>query len=228
MLQHDPNLPLLTRVAEALGDLCAELVFVVGCAVGLLITDAAAGEARATQDVDAVVEATSLSRFYAMEARLRPHGFVRDVDSGVICRWTHRASGAQFDLMPSDSCVLGFANRWYPEAVRTATPLRLNPQLQIRVIAAPVFVATKLEAFETRGKRDYLASHDLEDVLNIVEGRAELAMELQVAIPELRAFVQAHFRALLAERHFADNLPGLVTDPDQVPTVLQRLREIAA
>ncbi len=156
MRRIDPNLPLLILVADALGDLCEELVFVGGCAAGLLLTDSGAGEVRATQDVDAIVEATSRVRFYAIEARLPGCGFVRDAESGVICRWRHRASGAKFDLMPTDPGVLGFANRWYPEAVRTATRVRIAERVEIRLIAAPVFIATKLEAFITRGRRDYL------------------------------------------------------------------------
>jgi len=39
----------------------------------------------------------------------------------------------------------------------------LEPSLRIRCITTPYFVATKLEAFHTRGGSDYFASHDLED-----------------------------------------------------------------
>ena len=46
----DPNIELLTRVAEALGDLRERLVFIGGCATALLITDPAAAPVRATAD----------------------------------------------------------------------------------------------------------------------------------------------------------------------------------
>jgi hypothetical protein len=227
MREDDPNLAQLTQVAEALGDLREALVFVGGCAAGLLLDDPAAGEIRATRDVDAIVEATTLAELYRIEGRLPAQGFARDADSGVICRWRHRASGTLFDLMPVDPGVLGFANRWYPEAVRTAIRVALTDHVAIRLIAAPAFVATKLEAFATRGKGDFLASHDLEDVLNVIEGRPQLPDELRAADPALRAAVQAHFRRLLAEAYFVENLPGLVGDPDLVGIVLQRLRSLA-
>lgn len=86
MRPDDPNLPLLTLIAGALGDLREELVFVGGCAAGLLLDDPAAGEIRATQDVDAIVEATTLVELYRVEGRLPERGFVRAVDSDVICR----------------------------------------------------------------------------------------------------------------------------------------------
>src|SRR5688500_13982080 len=139
MRADDPNLPILLRVAEALGDLRDELVFVGGCAAGLLLTDPVVSGVRATEDVDAIVEAASFTRFHAVEARLAERGFVRDADSGVICRWKHRASGTIFDLMPSEPGVLGFANRWYPEAVRSAIEVALSPGLRIHLISAPAF-----------------------------------------------------------------------------------------
>ena len=41
---------------EQLGDLANEMVFLGGCATGLLITDPAAPAIRVTRDVDAIVE----------------------------------------------------------------------------------------------------------------------------------------------------------------------------
>jgi len=45
----DPNLAILVAVAQALGDLCESLVFVGGCATGLLLTAQRAQSIRATQ-----------------------------------------------------------------------------------------------------------------------------------------------------------------------------------
>lgn len=227
MRVDDPNLPILIRVAEALGSLRDELVFVGGCAAGLLLTDPVASVVRPTQDVDAIVEVTTLARFHAVEARLSVQGFARDVESGVICRWRHRASNTMFDLMPTDPAVLGFANRWYPEAVRSAIEITLNAATSIRLISAPAFVATKLEAFATRGKSDVF-SHDLEDILVVVDGRAELAQELAAAADDLKLAVRAQFAALLRRADFDNALPALIADSTRAETVLARLRTMAA
>ncbi len=227
MRADDPNLPILIRIADALGELREELVFVGGCAAGLLVTDPAIAGLRPTYDVDAIVEAATLARFHAVEKQLPAHGFGRDMHSEVICRWKHAASGITFDLMPTSPTVLGFANRWYPEAVRTALDFALSDTLRIRLISAPAFVATKLEAFATRGKHDVF-SHDLEDILTVVDGRAELAQELQLASGELQTAVRSQIATLLPRPDFANAVPGLISDPQRAPTVLQRLREIAA
>lgn len=125
--------------------------------------------------------------------------------------------------MPDDPKILGFLNPWYPETIRSATEFHLRPDLGIRLIAPPAFIATKLEAFIDRGGRD-LFSHDLEDVLNVVDGRLEIVDEMSRADEGLRAFVTRELGRLLADPDFSNALPGLLEDELCVPIVLERLR----
>src|SRR6266699_5331893 len=53
------NLELLILAAKLLRPVLDELVFVGGCATGLLVSDEAAAEVRPTFDVDAIAEITS-------------------------------------------------------------------------------------------------------------------------------------------------------------------------
>lgn len=57
MRADDPNLPYLRRIAEALGELREQVVFVGAAVTGLLVTDPLANGVRATRHVDAVVNA---------------------------------------------------------------------------------------------------------------------------------------------------------------------------
>jgi len=223
----DPNLPSLRHVALALGDLREQVVFVGGAVAGLLVTDPLADSVRATRDVDAVVNA-SRAMFHRIEEAVAQRGFARDVLSDVICRWVHTASGVRFDLMPVQPEVLGFSNRWYPYAMETAEPVELHPGVTIRLASAVAFVATKLEAFAGRGGGDFLTSHDIEDVLNIVDGREELAAELSVAPAALQQAVAEAFNPLLRNPDFANVLPGLIAEPERAGLVLQRLKAMCS
>ncbi|MGH8371985.1 MAG: hypothetical protein ACRETO_04550, partial [Gammaproteobacteria bacterium] len=168
--RDDPNLEILGLVANALGDLCDLLVFVGGCANGLLITEPRAELIRATQDVDVVAQVTTAVQYHDLERLVAARGFTHDTSPDApICRWLH--NDIKLDLMPTEQSILGFSNRWYPLAVETAVRVRIPTGLNLNLIAAPVFVATKLEAFHGRGNRDYLASHDLEDILTVVDSR---------------------------------------------------------
>lgn len=227
MLRNDPNLPSLRVIAQALGDLREQVVFVGGAVAGLLLTDPLAEGVRATVDVDAVVQAER-AQFHRMQRELARRDFREDADSGVICRWIHRDSGVVFDLMPENPDVLGFANRWYRYAVATAQRVALGHGLHIRLATAVAFVATKMEAFASRGRGDVLVSHDLEDVLNIVDGREELVRELAQASPEVRQAIAAAFDELLARSGFLDVLPGLIAEPARADIVAGRLKAMAA
>ena len=110
--RDDPNLAILVPVAQALGDLCDSLVFVGGCATGLLLTAERAQAIRATQDVDVVVPVISLTEYHAMERAVESRGFRHDLSpEAPICRWVWNSF--VLDLMPSAPGILGFHNRWY-------------------------------------------------------------------------------------------------------------------
>jgi hypothetical protein len=68
---NDPNLHLLEAAARLLQPLLDELVFVGGCATGLLITDPAAVGIRPTKDVDAITEVGSYAEYAKRSDRLR-------------------------------------------------------------------------------------------------------------------------------------------------------------
>ena len=87
-----------------------------------------------------------------------------------------------------------------------AHELELN--LRVRVVTAVYFCATKLEAFAGRGKRDYQSSHDLEDLMAVVDGRPELPEEIHSGPEDVRAYIAAEFKNLLATPEFLDALPG--------------------
>jgi len=85
--------------------------------------------------------------------------------------------------MPLDEKILGFSNRWYRAAMEAATMHHLLRDLEIRVVTAPYFLATKLEAFRGRGRGDFLASHDLEDLIFVIDGRSTIVDEYKQRHP---------------------------------------------
>jgi hypothetical protein len=224
------NYQLLLAAARLLVPLLDELVFVGGCATGLMITDEAAASVRPTLDVDAIAEITSNAGYVDFSQRLRAMGFTEDTDKDApLCRWQH--GEIKLDVMPLDEKILGFANRWYPAALQAADQVLLEPSLQIRLITAPYFIATKREAFKGRGKGDYFSSSDLEDVISVIDGRPTLLDELGTSPDDLKVYVAAEITALLHEPRFIDALPGYLL-PDtisqsRISVLLPRLRDLS-
>jgi predicted nucleotidyltransferase len=215
----NPNLVQLIAAAEKLRPLLDQIAFVGGCVTGLLLTDPAAAPVRPTLDVDAIVGIASYAEFTLLENRLRELGFRESHAEGApICRWLN--GNLILDLMPTDASILGFGNRWYGPALESAQRMNISAR-EIRVITAPYFLATKLEAFRGRGKNDFRMSHDLEDIVTVIDGRSEIVDEVHHSTADLRNFLSEEFRALLSNRDFREALPGHLL-PDAASQ--QRLR----
>ncbi len=227
---NDPNIAALEMVAATLGDLCSELVLVGGCSVGLLISDPASPPVRETLDVDLVAEVTTIGEYYGLCEKLGARGFRQSPEDGHLCRWTRGTM--KLDVMPSSDKVLGHStNRWYPDAIATASHIVLDNGITVLVVSAPLFLATKLEAFFDRGRSDFATSHDLEDIINVVDGRPELVDEMDAAPSAVREYLRDELDALLANKSFAEAIPmhlrGDAASQARAPLILSRLRLLA-
>ncbi len=227
----NPNLEMLRIAVNNLGDLADEMIFVGGCTTGLLITDEGAAEVRATDDVDSIIEVTSYGQYNTFAEKLKKIDFREDTRDGApVCRWIKGET--VLDVMPLDEKVLGFTNIWYEPAIDQAEEREILPgKTMIKVISAPYFCATKLEAFEGRGAGDYLASHDLEDIITVIDGRAEIIKEISRAPEDVRNYISDKIRGLLNNRQFLDALPGYLL-PDEASQgrlgiLTERLTQIA-
>ena len=174
---------------------------------------------------------TALHRYHALEEKSAQRGFARDMSQNApICRW--RVGSILVDLMPTDEQVLGFSNPWYPHAAESAIHVTLPSGRSIRLISAPAFLATKLEAFHTRGKSDFALSHDFEDIVNVVEGRATIVSDITASQPALRRYLATQFAQILQREDFRNTLPGLVAYDalysQRIASVTQRIEAIAA
>jgi hypothetical protein len=182
-------------------------VFLGGAATALLITDSAVPDVRATIDVDLIVELASRVDYYRFAEALRSHGFTEYLgEDAPVCRWL--VDGVAVDVMPTSAEILGFSNRWYSRAMQSATAMKITDSVTIRVVTAPYFLATKLDAFWSRGKGDFMASHDLEDIIALLDGRKEIIEEVPLADSKVRQFLSETFEKFLGDSRFLDALPG--------------------
>ncbi len=162
--RREQLLAMLEDIAEALGDDLHEVVFVGGIAASFHVASV-----RMTEDVDCMVDMT-MPAYYRFGERLRSKGFSEEPQGNVICRWRlQRASGViTLDVVPTQGNVLGFSTRWYQEAFASSETVTLPSGRVARLITPLHLVATKIEAFKDRGEKDFLASHDLEDMVAVL------------------------------------------------------------
>ena len=193
---------MLIKVATALGDeLIKSVVFVGGCTTGLLVTDEFTKEQiRYTDDVDLIVDIMGYAAWVDLQEQLKGKGFSIDMGEEIMCRMI--LDNLKVDFMPVDEKTLGFTNIWYKDAVATAQDYKLNETLTIKLISPEYFVATKLEAYLGRGKGDALSSHDIEDLLNIFDGRTSIVEDILSAQEKLRDYISQQLQLLLDDSNF--------------------------
>ncbi len=223
---------MLEQVAIALGPaLRAQMTFVGGCTTGLLLTDDFTKEqVRHTDDVDLIVHTMGYLGFHALQDQLRLQGFTIPMpppgESLPICAM--QLGPLRVDFMPDDEKVLGFGNRWYQDAMETATKYELNPDLTIRLVTPVYFLATKLEAFKGRGNGDTLGSRDIEDILHLVDGRPELVEEVRAASAEVQAYFVDELSKLLEDQNFEYAVSSQAGgNSEREAIIFQRLEKLA-
>lgn len=100
------------------------------------------------------------------------------------------------------------------------------------MITPPYLLATKAEAFAGRGRGDFLASHDFEDAVRLVDGRAELPDEVAAADEALSEYLATAVCGWLDAPRFPDGVFGAlrgdaVSQARANAVVLPALRRIA-
>lgn len=229
MAKHFPSFPRLDFEIEGEEEEVVRTrwdpVFTGGGIVGMLITDPGAPQAMFTKDVDLVLEIASNWDLFAMEKALEGAGFRRPRDDDAeIVTWEWK--GVRVDSLPHRRIQSMPHNPWFVFLMKDAEHVEVLPGHRAWRASAPCFLATKFEAFFSRGKNDFLTSKDIGDILAVVNGRSELLQEISRAAPDVRGFLRQCFGGLLEQRHFMECLPKLVPEDIREEMVIQRIREI--
>lgn len=191
------NIVMLTRVAHGLRDLRGDMVFVGGSVAELYAAQPELSDIRPTLDVDCVVKLASKREFDKLEEELRALGFHSDTTQGApICRKIYQ--DIIVDVMPVDSDILGFSNRWYRGGVDNRIVSRLPDGTEINIFPVEYYVATKLEAMHNRGGEDIRLSHDWEDIVYVMDNSPGLVDAIKRSDDqELVSYLRDSFSRLL-------------------------------
>jgi predicted nucleotidyltransferase len=192
MNQHK-NTIRIKAVHNNLADLKDKVVYVGGATISLY-SDRETIEVRPTDDIDVIVEILSYSERLKLEEKLRAIGFQHDMDSRVVCRY--RIQGIIVDIMPTADESIGFKNIWYPEGFKNAIDYQIDDRTTVKILSAPYYIATKLEAFKGRGGGDGRTSHDFEDIVYVLENRQTIWDEIRSTTGELRKYFVNEFKKL--------------------------------
>lgn len=225
----DHTFGLIEFVADGLGEeFLAEVAFVGGSTTAMLVTDAVVlDDIRFTDDVDLVIELAGISAWQRLTERLAAKNFKITGEDEVNCRF--RFNDVVVDVMPSDPAVLGYANRWFVEGLAKADKFTLPSGIIIQIFKPAYFLATKLEAFSGRGNGDPYHK-DVEDIIIVIDGREELLDEVRQAEPELKEYIVAGIRELVALNgidYVIESSGSVQANPGRGRIIHMRMKDLA-
>lgn len=186
------NLHVVAEIAKALKELNEQIVFVGGAVVSLYTDDPAADEIRPTKDVDLTLHIVNLSHWEEITQQLGRLGFNPDPYGQAICSFKYK--DIPVDIMAAEDGPFGPANSWYKVGFENIQITSALDQ-KIQIFSAPCYLATKFEAFHSRGS-DYRSSHDIEDIIYIIDNRINIVSEMKKDNPLVSDFVRSQLQLI--------------------------------
>ncbi|OYQ43581.1 nucleotidyl transferase AbiEii/AbiGii toxin family protein [Flavobacterium aurantiibacter] len=182
------NLALVAKVAQGLQELRAKMVFIGGAVISLYTDDPAAEEIRPTTDIDLTINLANFNDWAQMQERLAELGFYPDPHGQSICSYKYQ--DIAIDIMPAENSSIGVSNVWYKPGFDYLEQVTLEDGTEINILPAPYFLATKLEAYNDRGKNDFYGSHDFEDIIYLIDNRTTIVEEILAADVIVRNYIK--------------------------------------
>jgi len=190
---------MIVTVAKALGELVSEVVFVGGAAVSFYLDTDLGQPSELTNDIDCVVEVINYGEFQKLENKLQAKGFrpsLEKYDGQIICR--KKLGNLKVDFMPTDAEVLSFGNPWFADGYKNKVQIAVG-EFNLWFFNLPYFVASKLEAFNSRGEKygDIRESKDLEDIALLLNGCNTLEEQVLSSDENVKVFIVSSFNVWL-------------------------------
>lgn len=219
------NIAVVAEVAEALSEIKEAMVFVGGAVVSLYTDDPAADEIRPTQDIDMTLNIVNLHHWQDVQEKLGELGFYPDPFGHAIC--SYRYKDIPVDIMATEDGPLGPSNSWYKIGFENLWTAKALDQ-EIKILSAPCYLATKFEAFNNRGN-DYRTSHDIEDVIYVLDNRLQIVEEVANEDERIKVFIKQQLKLIVDKGLLSEvlmtHIHPLMLD-ERLPIVEEKIAEI--
>lgn len=221
------NIAVVAEVARALKELKDHMVFVGGSVISLYTDDPAADEIRPTGDIDMTIKIMGYRNWVVFNERLAQLDIYPDPYGHSICSYKYH--DILIDIMPSEDGPLGPANKWYKAGFKDLQVVHALGE-EIQILPAPCFLASKFEAFKDRGT-DYRTSHDIEDVIYVIDNRMNIVSEIENSGTEIIDFLQVEINKIIKsgmyEEILSSHIHPLIIDNRQI-IVEEKIQKILA
>lgn len=220
------NIKVIEKVANALGELNNNVIYVGGAIVSFFITDMGADQPRPTKDIDISVQISTYSEMDRLREQLATKGIYPASNQNVMYRYEFE--DVLIDFIPFEATPLGPTNSWLKPGFPLAYEVQAGDQT-IKILPVSYFLATKFEAFKSRGKNDPFMSHDFEDIIYVLDNNIEVVEIIKSADENLINFMKEMADFILSHPSKYDIISGHInpfTSAERTTMVIQKLELI--
>lgn len=129
--------------------------------------------------------------------------------------------------MATEDGPLGPANRWYKIGFDYLWTAKAKEQ-EVKILSAPCFLATKFEAFNGRGS-DYRTSHDIEDIIYVLDNRIGIVEEIEKDDPRIANFIKEQLQNITSKNMMQEVLMAHIHPlmlEERLPIVEEKITQI--
>tara|TARA_R110002124_G_scaffold80533_6_gene213125 strand:- start:64 stop:750 length:687 start_codon:yes stop_codon:yes gene_type:complete len=180
------NLKVVEKVALSLEELNDQVIYVGGAVVTLYVTDEGADQPRPTKDIDISVQISTYSQMDELREKLASKKIYPAPSEKVMYRYSYE--DILIDFIPFEETPLGPTNSWLKPGFKKAYPVQIG-NTEIKILPVSLFLATKWEAFKSRGN-DPRTSHDFEDIIYIIDNNLEVVQDIKNAEDDVKLFLK--------------------------------------
>ena len=188
------NLKMVEKVASSLEEINKDVIYIGGAVISLYVTDDGAEQPRPTKDIDISVKISTYKQMDDMREKLATKNIYPSPTDSVIYRYT--LDGILIDFIPYEKTSLGHTNSWLKPGFKKAIAVKLG-KAQIKILPVSLFLATKWEAYNSRGN-DPRISQDFEDIIYIIDNNLDVVNDIKSADMEVRSFLKKMSKEILS------------------------------
>ena len=221
------SLKVVERVALALEEIKDEVIFVGGATLSLYVTDKGAEQPRPTTDIDVSVQVSTYGEMEHLRERLAAKRFHPAISEEVLYRY--RFQDILIDFIPIEATELGPKNKWLKPGFQVAEHVSIGAT-SIKILPVGLFLASKWEAFKSRGG-DPRSSHDFEDIVYTIDNNLEVVNSVAMAGDDVISFLSGMAQEILEHPHRNEIVEchiNLYTAAVRRGIVLEKLEAISA
>lgn len=129
--------------------------------------------------------------------------------------------------MPAENSPVGPSNKWYAIGMKYLWQMNVE-DVTINILSAPCYLATKFEAFNSRGS-DYRTGHDFEDIIYALDNRKTIVEEIENTDLSILNFLVDELRKInsnsSSEEKYSPHIHPLIVQ-DRLPLLLEKFDKI--